>query len=60
MIIIIIAYTIIALIATCIEYKTVKKDCDFFSTPNIDYCLIRGFFFPFVIIKKVFDYVINE
>ena len=53
-------YVIIAFILTFNEYKTVKRTCRSWDSPKLDYCFIRGFFFPLVIIKKVFDYIIKQ
>ena len=53
-------YVVIAIVFTIIEYKEVKRKCSILNTPKLDYCLIRGFFFPLVIIKKVYEYIIKS
>lgn len=55
----IIIYGILSVLFTVIEYKTVRKTCRIWEHPKLDYCLIRGIFFPLVVIKKVYEYIIK-
>lgn len=57
--IIIIAYAIISLICFIGEYRSVKRSCRYSEKPKLDYCIIRGLFFPLVIIRKIYDYIIK-
>lgn len=53
-------YIIIAVIWFICTYRAVENKCQYGETPKLDYCFIRGLFFPLVIMKKIFEYIIKS
>lgn len=56
MILILIIYSIIAIIHFMCEYKSIKNKCGYNKKPKLDYCFFRALFFPITWVRLMLYY----